>query len=159
MTVAGIDYSTKRLDVAVVSGRELVSCTSYDLGRDTLSQCAAIMRVVHALKSAGASLIVMEKPWMREGRGLGTALDLHRVPTRIETLAICSGLQVRFVPVNSWRLQVLGNGGLRTEEAKRAALRYVEMVYGQRAADHNAADAICLATWGQAVAKREAVAV
>ena len=40
--VAGLDYSTRAIDVAVLCGRQLLRATSYDLGRDPRSHVAVI---------------------------------------------------------------------------------------------------------------------
>lgn len=148
--IAGIDYSTKFLDVARVRGRKLVEVTNHPLGVDVAAQVGVISRLVIDLHDQGVAIIVMETPWMREGRGMGTAMDLHKIPTRVETLAAAAGIKVAFVPVNSWHKVVLGDGGLKTEAAKAASVRFAEVAYGWKAASHNAADSICLASWGAA---------
>jgi hypothetical protein len=108
--------------------------------------------------AAGAPCpIFMEKPWMVHGKGMKTAMKLHEVPTRFETLALAAGFTVHEVPVNTWRMVVLGNGGLSTNAAKAAAIQYCERVYSMKPVSHNEADAIALATYGASIIRtREA---
>lgn len=157
--IAGIDYSTKALDVAIVRGRAVAYLKSWDLGSELRAQVAVISRALQELRDQGVTEIVMEQPWLREGRGIGSAMELHKTPTRVEALAALLGIDTLFVAINRWHAVVLGNGGLKSAAGKRASLRYVELVYGQAAASHNQSDAICLATYGEAVRKRAPAAV
>lgn len=159
---AGVDYSLKALDIAIVRGPTLVSAKQYSLGVDLASRIAVIQRALDELIATpyAPSVIVMEKPWMREGRGMGTAQALHRIPHYVEALAAERGFDVQYVPVNSWHLQVLGNGGLKTDAAKAASVRYVQRVYEHEPDSADQADAICLATYGRDQARfRERVGV
>lgn len=155
---AGVDYAARRIHMALVRGRELVLSGQRDLGTDVPAQVAAIRGALSELRDAagGEVTVYMERPWMREGKGMGSAMKLHAVPTRIETVAAALGLPVAFVPVNTWHLHVLGYGALKSAEAKRAALRYVSMVYGLETTDHNLADAVCLASYGASLEQRRA---
>ena len=42
--IAGVDYSTFALDLALVRGRELVSTHVYELGRDEATRTAQMQR-------------------------------------------------------------------------------------------------------------------
>jgi hypothetical protein len=123
---------------------------THRLGADLSAQVGILSRLVMALADEGAAVIVMEQPFLplNTGRGVTTSLQIREVAIRVETLAVAASLKVRFVPVNTWRAVVLGNGRMKTDAAKEAAVRYVESVYKQRPESHNQADAACLATWG-----------
>lgn len=153
----GIDYSLRALHVAVVAGPTLVTARAYALGVDLASRIAVIQRALDDLTAMrdAPSVICMEQPWVREGRGIKTALDLHRIPHYVEALAAERGFTVKYVAVKTWRKDVLDNGGLTTDEAKEAAIRYVWRVFdGHEADDHNSADAICLAAYAASVEAR-----
>lgn len=155
----GIDYSATRLHLAIVRGNALLYSGQRDLGVDVVPQVAAMRDALcELLELAGEPFTVyLERPWLREGKGLGTAMKLHAVPTRVETIAAAMGMPTVFVAVNTWHLEVLGDGGLKSAAAKRAAIRYVAMVYGLETTDHNLADAICIASYGAALSRRQAL--
>lgn len=155
----GIDYSTKAIHVAGVDTRSLLFCRQYDLSANVSNQVGVILR---ALREALAGFpedgkpeaLFMERQWARPGANIVTALELHKVPTRIETVGSMLGLPVVYVYPNVWRASVLGNGGYRTDAAKAAAIRYVQTVYGFTAPIHDAAEAICIAAYGLDSSKR-----
>lgn len=157
--IAGVDYSTFALDVALVRGRALVSTHVYELGRDEATRTAQMQRACLMLREAndGPLTVILEKPWMAVGKGLKTAQALHEIPTAFRAIATTYGHTVEYVIVASWRKQVLGKGNLKTDAAKAAALRYVALAYGYEAASHNEADAVCLATYGAQQAAQRAL--
>lgn len=160
--VAGLDYSSRAVNLALVRGRELVYHAEHALGVDVAVSIGVMAGAVEKLYEAagGSCPIFLEKPWMVHGKGMKTAMKLHETPTRFETLAVAAGFTVLQVPINTWRAQVLGNGGLSTNAAKAAAVQYCRRVYEMEPANHNEADAICIATYAaQLVAARERVAV
>lgn len=55
---------------------------------------------------------------------------------------------VRVYP-DQWRAAVLGNRNLRKDAAKALAVRRAEAVLGTAVPDHNAAEAFCIALWGE----------
>lgn len=156
--IAGIDYSTVALDVALVRGRQLISIETYRLGADLDVQVGVISRLMSSLCSKDVAVVVMEERWARVEKGLPTAMKIRDVSTRVETLAAVAGLETVWVPVNKWHMHILGNGGLRSEAAKQASLIYAERVYGLKDVSHNQADAICIATWGAVTALQRALA-
>ena len=154
--VAGLDYSLSYIDVAVVSGPTLVLAKQYALGVDLASRIAVIQRALDELIASpyAPSVIAMEQPWVREGRGVRSALELHAIPHYVTALAAERGIETRFVPVPTWRSVVLGNGKLSTEAAKVLAVQYVQRVYQHKSDSHNQADAACLATWARDTARQ-----
>lgn len=146
--IAGLDYSTKALDVATIRGRELVSVRNYPLGIDPSVQMAMISRAILDLQSQGVSGICMEQRFTVQGKGIKSSLAIRDVSTKVKAVADMVEMKVIFVAVRSWRAVVLGNGALKTKEAKAEAIRQALLRYGYRTDNHNAADAICLATWG-----------
>lgn len=161
--VGGLDYSTQSVALALVRGRELVYHAEHRLGADLSVSIGVMSGAIEKLYDAAGKApcpIFMEKKWLRPGKGMGTAVKLHQVPTRFETLALAAGFTVHEVPINAWRAVVLGNGGLGTNAAKAAAIWYCERFYSMRPENHNVADAICIASYGAAlVAQRERVGV
>jgi hypothetical protein len=154
----GCDYSLAYIDLAVVRGPELLLCKQYALGVDLASRVAVIQRALDELISMpyAPSVIAMETPWVREGRGVRSALELHAIPHYVTALAAERGIETRFVAVPTWRSVVLGNGKLSTEAAKVLSVQYVSRVYRYASESHNAADAACLATWARDTARFKA---
>lgn len=155
--VAGLDYSSRCINLALVRGRSLVYHAEHALGRDlsvSIGVMAHAIEILHVAAGNQPCAIYYEKPWMQMGKGMKTAMKLHETPTRFETLAVAAGFTLHAVPINTWRAQVLGNGGLKTDAAKAAAMQYVERVYGVRPENHNIADSVCLATFGSQVIER-----
>lgn len=157
---AGVDYSTKALHIAIVRGAELVDMREIALGLDVRNQVGMMAQAAEWLRDYRPESVWMEALWFggvrvrRDGTPAPavsniTTLDLHRIATRFETLAVAAGLIVRFVPIASWRLIVFGHG--RPGDAKKTSLDYCARVYGWRAPNHNASDAVCLATYGAAM--------
>jgi hypothetical protein len=152
--VAGLDYSSRAINLALVRGRSLVYHAEHRLGAD-LSVSIGVM--AGAIEDQPCA-IYYEKPWMQMGKGMKTAMKLHLVPVRFETLAVAATFKLHEVPINTWRAQVLGNGGLKTDAAKAAAMQYVRRVYEIEPDNDNVADSICIATFGaQLLAQRERV--
>lgn len=159
--VAGIDYSLRQLNVAVVSGPTLVTARAYSLGVDLASRIAVIQRVLDELTLLpkthacdAPSVIVMERTWMREGRGMGTAQKLHQIPVQVEALAALYGIEVVYVPVNTWHKTILGNGGISSEAGKVLSVQRAKQMYpGFEPDSADEADAVCLATYGARTAK------
>lgn len=155
--VAGVDYNLRFLDIAVVRGPTLVSARQHALGVDLASRIAVIQRALDELIATpdAPSVIVMEKTWMREGRGMGTAQALHRIPHYVEALAAERGLEVEYVPVNTWHRNILGNGRVSSEAGKVLSVQMVKRLYQYDADSADQADAICLATYGVNLLRRE----
>ena len=155
----GIDYKARKLNLAIVRGSSVVYQDEAQLGRDTAVQIGVI---TDALERAQAqadhpATVVIEAMFTRVGAGFATAELIHKTAIRVETIALMLQMRVHWVPVNTWRKVVLGNGGLRSAEGKERALWYVERVMGVKAASDDAADAICLAQYGVLTARvREA---
>lgn len=157
---AGCDYSLAYIDLAVVRGPALVYAKQHALGVDLASRIAVIQRALDELillpqthDVDAPSVVAMEQPWVREGRGVRSALELHAIPHYVTALAAERGMDVKFVAVPSWRSVVLGNGKLSTEAAKVLAVQYVSRVYGHRSDSHNQADAACIASWARDTAR------
>ncbi|HEX5508771.1 MAG TPA: hypothetical protein VFX37_09730 [Pseudolabrys sp.] len=62
-------------------------------------------------------------------------------------IARCKRIPWRRVTVSSWRKHFLGSGRMKTDEAKRAAVKRCRML-GWHPPDHNAADAAGMWDWG-----------
>lgn len=124
-------------------------------GVDLPVKVGVVARVVMALAEQGVAAVVMEERWVRQDKGIATAMMIRDVSTGVLWLATAAGLKVTFVPINKWHMQILGNGGLKSEAAKRESVLYVERVYSFKAKTNDEADSICLATWGASVAGLE----
>jgi hypothetical protein len=148
ITVVGADYSTLAIDLALVADSEIRDRAKVDLReppfnwlRELIAHLAEWRRFEHA------SAIYLEAPWVVEGKGIQTALKLHKSANFLEAASIFAGLPAVEVHISTWRSQILGRTPKRAE-AKRAAISYVKTVYGITTADDNLADAICIATYG-----------
>lgn len=141
----GIDYSTRRIDVAAIRGRALIYRKAWELGRNAPGDVAAIGRAIIELHGeAPDALICLEKPFRSQSQAGGN-VALHRIPIRVETLALAAGFDVVFVAVNTWHSQILGSGSMKSAQAKRASLQLVNAQYRIRLTNDNEADAVCLA--------------
>lgn len=154
--VAGLDYSTKAIDIGVVDGLHLLDAWEDKLGLDVANQIAIMSLAVQRLRDQGVRTVYLEQLWFRgagkEGQRAASninTLSLHRVATRFETIAVALGLDVRFVHIGTWRLIVFGHG--RPGDPKATALRFVADHYDYRTPNHNQADAICLGHYGAAL--------
>lgn len=158
---AGIDYSTKAVDLAVVRGKEVVFLRRVELGADVGPQLGVLLLALSELKSHDPVGLWLEQPWFGFARpnknspmrSSKATLQLHTIAHRCETVALQCGIEVHFVAVNTWRHTVLGDGRMKTAVAKEAAMNYARWYYGADCEGHNAADAVCLAAYGQAVSR------
>lgn len=159
-TVAGVDYSTKAVHAAIVADRQLRFVRQYDLGDPTL---LPISRMLNDLKVRGVERIYLEQPFfiparldkanpgkIKQGSNVNT-LKLHRVANQVETMAILAGLHVEYVAPATWQSAILT--GVPGATTKERSLWFVRRVWGLAVNDNNAADAICIATYGEAVAR------
>lgn len=160
-TVAGVDYSTRAVHGAIVAGKQLRFVKQYDLGRFAEHDLEAIAEMLMDFRQRGADHIYMERPFfvparvdkktqkLRQGSTANT-LKLHRVAAQVETLARMHKLPVNFVYPATWQSQLLtGIPG----DTKERSLWFVRRVFNLPVDDHNKADAICLATYGEALAR------
>lgn len=154
---AGLDYSTKALNLAIVDGASLLDCWEDALGLDVANQIVTMTQTCRHLLEFDVETVYCEELWFGGGSKNGKAvsnvntLSLHRTATRFETVATALGLKVHFVHVASWRKIVFGHG--RPAEPKGASLGFVENTYGYKTTNHNMTDSICLAHYG-AIAQR-----
>lgn len=154
---AGLDYSTKALHFAAVDGDRLVDAWGDVLSQDTPARLVQMVRAVKRLKSHGCTRITLEAPWFRGGTATAAAvsnvntLSLHRTAYHFEAVAVANGLTVMWVPIASWRRVVLGNG--RPKDPKAEAIWYADVVFKYRTHNDNQADAICLAAYGDRLAR------
>lgn len=156
--VAGLDYALRSVEVAVLQGVKILSSAHYDLGEDTQVRSRVLLYAMKDLVRLGVKELWLEEPWVRQGRGVGTALKLHEVPAQVKALAALSGITAHAVAVPTWRAAVLGDGRMRTGIAKPAAINYVRYAFAYETTNHNVADSICLASYGASVRKLQEMA-
>src|SRR4051812_12625984 len=92
--IAGLDYSSRAINLALVRGRSLVYHAEHRLGADLSVSIGVMAGAIEKLYEAAGDLpcaIYYEKPWMQMGKGMKTAMKLHETPTRFETLAVAAG--------------------------------------------------------------------
>ncbi len=148
----GLDYSTKALHFAVVDGPRLIDAWGDVLAADTANRLVQMVRACRRLKDHGVTRLTLEAPWFRVGAGSNAAtLALHRVVYHFEAVAVSQGLEIAFVPIATWRMVVLGNG--RPKQPKAEAIWYASAVYKYATKNDNQADAICLAAYGDRLAR------
>lgn len=149
ITAIGADYSTKAVHLAVVDARAVLRREMVDMTGDPRHALEALRLVLRSL-AATAPLIYLEAPWIRpEQKGMLTALAVHRIARFVEAMALLAGLSVVYVPISTWRSQVLGRTPT-SALAKMASLAYVKTAYGVETRDDNLADAICIGAYGVA---------
>lgn len=153
ITVVGADYSTRAIDLALIAGNEIHDRAKIDL-REPPSEW--LRRLIDELTNwrrfEHASALYLEGPWLREAKGVKTALALHKSCHFLEAAAIFAGIPTIEVSVFTWRSQIFGRN-MPTAQAKRASVAYVKDVYGVTTSDDNLADAICIATYGAGQAR------
>lgn len=160
--VAGVDYSTKAVHGAIVADKQLAFVKEYDLGDASVTHRVPIKRMLADLKARGVERIYMEQPFfiparidkvtqkLKQGSNVNT-LKLHKVATEVETLAGEAGLPVTYVAPATWKSEILT--GVPGETTKAKSIWFVQRVWNLQTRDDNKADAICLATYGEALAR------
>lgn len=114
------------------------------------------------VRANGIEAVAIEAPQMNvrhtNKRGITTPASSHGTVS----LAMLSGAaqagaynggakHIWLVQPSQWRKSVLGNG--YPTDPKQAAIDYCWTVFKLRVADHNAAEAVCLAVWAHGQAK------
>lgn len=149
---AGLDYSTKALHFAVVEDRRLVDAWGDVLSFDLPNRLVQMVKAARRLKDHGVRRVTLEAAWFNPAAGSNAStLGLHRVAHHFEAVATAAGLEVLFVPIATWRMVVLGNG--RPSKPKAEAIWFAGAVYGYQTTNDNQADAICLAAYGDRLAR------
>mgnify|MGYP001593503403 CR=1 FL=1 len=148
--VAGLDYSTRALDLAVLGdGDQLIGLREFLLGADEASKARVINTALSWARDMGATCVFAERAFLALG-GKGkpafrSSPTLTKLVGKLELVASLVPLKLEFVAVPTWKATILGNG--RADKA--ASLAYAERNYGFRPASDNAADALCIAKFGQ----------
>lgn len=156
--IAGVDYSTKAVHAAIVGDKQLRFVKQYDLGASPLGP---IMDMIHDLNRRGVERIYMEQPFfiparldkanpgkIKQGSNVNT-LKLHKVATQVESMATLGKLPVTYVAPATWKSAILT--GVPGETTKARSIWFVSRVFNLQTRDDNKADAICLATYGEAL--------
>lgn len=146
--IAGADYNSKKIDIALVQGNRVVSAKVYQLGQDLAARVAMVSRLVLDLAAAGVEAVYLEQRWARVEKNIQSAMLLRDVSTGLLWLGTAAELRLELTPINTWHKEVLGNGGIKSEDAKRASKDFVRLVYKMQPESDDQADAICLATFG-----------
>lgn len=157
-TVAGVDVSTKAVHAAIVADKQLLFVRQYDLGDYPLGPIQAMLR---DLQKRGVERIYSEQPFfvparldkdnpgkIRQGSNVNT-LKLHKISNAVETLAMVAGVPLTFVATATWKSTILT--GVPGDTTKARSLWFVRRVWNLQTDDDNKADAICLATYGEAM--------
>lgn len=157
--IAGVDYSTKAVHGAIVAGKQLRFVKRYDLGGERLR---AIVALVSDMQRRGAHTMYLEQPFfvparldketgrIKQGSNVNT-LKLHQVASEVETIARLKGMEVAKVAPATWKAAILK--GVPGATTKERSLWFVKHVWALETRDDNKADAICLATYGEALAR------
>ncbi len=157
--IAGVDYSTRAVHAAIVEDKRLVFVKQYDLGASPLGPIGVM---VADLKARGVERLYQEKPFMIPprydkvkqkivNRSGNATLGLHRAANQVETLATLAGLTVELVAPATWQSAILT--GVPGATTKERSLWFVRRVWSLALTDANKADAICIATYGEALVR------
>lgn len=150
----GADYSTKAVHFAIVDGPKLLQAWDITLSVDLPNRLVSMAKAMRRMKDAGVSCLHLEAPFFAGGAAAvsnANTLSLHRVAYHLEAVFVANGIRVEFVPPSTWRSVVLGNG--RPRDPKREAIWYVDVSYKYKTANHNQAEAICIAGYGAILAR------
>ena len=155
--IAGVDYSTKAVHAAIVGDKQLRFVKQYDVGAVSHLTIQAMMK---DLLARCVERLYLEQPFfvparidkttqkLKQGSNVNT-LKLHRIANQVETLAALVGLPVTFVAPATWQSAILT--GVPGATTKSRSLWFVRRVWNMQVTDNNKADAICIATYGEAV--------
>ncbi len=157
--IAGIDYSTRACHAAIVENKQLRFAKRYDLGAD---HAGPIQAMLSDLKQRGVTHLYAEAPFfiparidkatqkLKQGSNANT-LKLHAVASEVRILAALAGITVTLVAPATWQSAILK--GVPGETTKARSMWFTAKVWGLATRDNNMADAVCLATYGEALAR------
>lgn len=162
-TVAGLDYSTKAVHAAIVGDKQLRYVRVYELTRSPEDVLRVLPGMFDDLKARGVSKVYMEATFfvparidkttqkLKQGSNVNT-LKLHASANQVQTLATIAGVEITLVAPATWKSQLLT--GIPAPDTKQRSMWFVRRVWGYDVkGDHNKADAICLATYGEAMVR------
>ena len=156
--IVGCDYSTKAIDFATRRPSGEWTCLKLGVGEGEIegqlvNELARTLRVMANWTASGDRVIYVEQPWMNVGgraSNPATTMKMVQVATTVRIAAILVGYRAEWAHIATWRSAVFGKGKYVGKIAKERALawsaQYTTLELGQ---DHNAADALCIAAYGE----------
>lgn len=155
----GVDYNSGTISLSCVNDPKVLATASLDITNLALS-IPVVKRLLQALLGEFTldNKIWIEQPWVNGKQFPRSGLMMARTAAIIEVIATEIGIEVNFVHPLTWRKELYGNG--RPKDPKNTAVKYVEEHFqykvptlGKTARsqkpDHNLAEAICIAAYGQ----------
>lgn len=155
----GVDYSSQVLYLACVDNSKVHSVSSIEL-TNTLWAFQALKTLLEHFRTSynAENRVCIEKPWVSGMMRPKIGLMMTRSATIMELAALEAGFEPCFVLPPVWRKEVYGSAKFSDQKAQ--AVQYVEArfdyklpVMGKtgrgKIPDHNFAEAVCIAAWGQ----------
>ena len=138
--IIGVDYSTKYVHFGWLPNQWRKLRVDEDL-------LAFTQGIANMLPEHEDGHLYLERPWARYNAWTG--MQMQRIATIIDVVATQQGWNVHWTTIAAWRSKLWGKGKYASKEAKKMALAYVKEECGLDLTDDNAADAICLAIYGE----------
>lgn len=149
--IIGVDYSTKAIDLAQhhEGGWRHTKLLVNGFGVEFLQQLTVLLAAYAQWGGPTEERIVyVEQPWMRTNAA--TSMLMVKVATAVEVTAKLAGYRVEWAHVTSWRSKVFGKGKYSKIDAKRLSKEWAQENTGlDIGKDDNAADACCIARYGE----------
>jgi len=155
--IVGCDYSTKAVDLAYLHPLDEGVWYHKKIAVNGLDkECLDAINYELEFAMEGFALvdhpvIYIEQPWSRYNQA--TAMQMVKVATAVEVLGKLAGYRVEWAHVASWRSAVFGKGKYDKATAKRLSREWAVTHTGLAivSTDDNAADACCIAAFGEFV--------
>lgn len=141
MTILGCDYSSKAIHFGWGS-----EWRTFPVNEDLDEFMLQIK--MYLPNSWDNGHLFIERPWARYNIAVG--LQMQRISTIIDVIATQAGYTTHWVTPAQWRSKVFGKGKYPTKIAKQMAIDIIKDKL-KLDVDDNAADALCLSIYGEAV--------
>jgi Holliday junction resolvasome RuvABC endonuclease subunit len=157
VTVWGVDLGVRGISAAGLREDTLELSVTECLKPKRVSDQPPYMRAMELTSLARAmsnlvkpgDQVFIEEPPAAGAKNLRTFLKLAQVSAAVAVGAIQAHAVVVFVPVSSWKKEVIGNGGASKELIAAWLSQVHPTYYAQCDQDQNRIDATCIALYGR----------
>lgn len=166
MLILGCDYSASTIYMAFLHYGKLDRTICLGVPKPVDTEWTFAIRLL--LEDQGIDAIYVEAPWANSFNHMrgDTGSMMARVAAIIETVAAFLEIPCHMVPPGTWRKEILGKGGGKTTaQFKQMAIDHVAEAYPHwklrslkvrsYEPDHNEAESICIAEYGDRTFARE----
>ena len=122
-------------------------------GNDRACELAYLAEELSEIVVAG-DIVVIEEPPMAGSRNPRTFLRLAQTCGVLAAAACSRGAEVHFVPVDTWKMTIIGKGGVDKESVSRALSALSSRYSAQCEGNQNSVDATCIALYGRTLTTR-----